>query len=98
MRQRLPVCASAVDALPEIVREGVSGHLFAPNSVPAIVERLATLDKAGLARMKDSARAWFLKNFTSNRMNRLIIDLYRELQDRELPDRDLRVSCAMPAT
>lgn len=76
MRVGLPVCASAVDALPELVEEGVSGHLFPPNDAEALATLLGTLDRRGLRAMRDSTKARFLEHFTADRMNRSILEIY----------------------
>ena len=79
MRAGLPVCASAVDALPEMVKEGISGHLFPPNDAEALTALLETLDRAKLRAMRESTKAWFLEHFTSDRMNRSILAIYDDL-------------------
>lgn len=79
MRQELPVCASNVDALPEIVREGVSGYLFPPNDTAALARLLAGLDRETLRRMGRRARDWYLINFTADKMNEKLVDLYTAL-------------------
>lgn len=82
MRQQVPVCASNVDALPELVRDGVSGYLFPPDDVVALGALLASLDRRTLHAMGPSARLWYLENFTSEKMNRELVDLYRHLVPR----------------
>lgn len=79
MRLGLPVCASAVDALPELVKEGVSGHLFPADNSEALAHLLADLDRTSLRRMSAGARQWFLAHFTADRMNRALLDLYADL-------------------
>jgi len=76
MRQQLPVCASAVDALPELVVEGVSGYLFPPDNSPALARLLAGLDRPKLRALGGSARQWFLDNYTSDRMNNGLAQVY----------------------
>jgi glycosyltransferase involved in cell wall biosynthesis len=87
MRQGLPVCASRVDALPELVSEGVSGHLFPPDDPAALAALLAGLDREELRRMGPGARRWFLERFTADAMNRALLDLYAELCRK--PEREL---------
>ena len=43
MSHGLPVIGSTVDAMPEIIQEGESGYLVAPNDVDALADRLLTL-------------------------------------------------------
>lgn len=77
MRQELPVCASAVDALPELVQHGISGFLFPSEDVDALANLLASLDRSSLQKIGPNGRQWYLNNFTADRMNNSLIDLYR---------------------
>lgn len=79
MRQGTPVCAAAVDALPEIVRDGVSGFLFEPENPQALADLLGRLDRSMLKAMAVSAREWFLQYYTSERLNAEILTCYREV-------------------
>lgn len=79
MRQELPVCASNVDALPELVREGVSGYLFPAEDAAALAKLLGGLDRDTLRRMGPRAREWYLDNFTAEKMNHSLLGLYRNL-------------------
>ncbi|MFD1949591.1 glycosyltransferase [Sphingomonas arantia] len=76
MRQGRPVIASAVDGLPELVRDGVSGYLVPPGDVDALTDRLAGLDRATLRRLGPTAQALFRDRFTAERMNARILALY----------------------
>ncbi len=54
----VPVAASAVGGLPELVTDGVTGRLFAPESPVAIAEAVAALlrDPTGTRAMTEAAR------------------------------------------
>lgn len=82
MRQGLPVCASSVDALPDLIREGVSGYLFPADDVKALTALLATLDRNTLKAMGPHARQWFLDHHTAERMNRAVVDVYEKVACR----------------
>lgn len=79
MRQARPVLASRIDALPEVVQEGKTGFLFAPEDPAAIVALVRRLDRERLRGMRAAARAEFVGRFTGERMNRRIVELYREV-------------------
>jgi glycosyltransferase involved in cell wall biosynthesis len=54
----VPVFASAVGGLPEVVDDGVNGVLVEPGSVEALVRALNGLDHERLAELTAGARAW----------------------------------------
>ncbi len=61
-----PVIATAVGALPEIVRDGETGFIVPPNDPAAIRDRLDLLrrDPARADEMGRQGRAWVLERFT----------------------------------
>lgn len=75
MRQGKPVIASQVDALPEVI--GDAGLFVPPANPAALAQTLTVLDRSMLARLGDKARARFLANFTADRLNRELFDVYR---------------------
>jgi len=79
MRQGKAVCASAVDALPEVVLDGVSGRLFPPEDPVALAQLLSSLDKAELSRLGANGANIFFDRFTAERMNEEILGIYFEL-------------------
>ena len=88
LRQGKPVLASAVDALPEVVRDGVTGMLFPAEDPQALAKFIRGLDRQKLAEMGSAGRADFLARFTGERMNRAILDCYRAvLYERALATR-----------
>jgi len=58
MAAGLPVVASIVGGVPELVRDGVTGALVPPRDVPALARALAQLDADG-ARARAQGRAGF---------------------------------------
>ncbi|QIG79550.1 glycosyltransferase [Stakelama tenebrarum] len=79
MRQGLAVIASDVDALPELVEEGVTGRLFPADDPARLAEILRELDRETLARMGRAGRERFLRDFTADRMNAQIDGIYAQL-------------------
>ena len=76
MRQAKPVLASRVDALPEVIHEGVSGVLFQSADPAALAELVRSLEPPVLHAMGLNARQEFLERFTGERMNREILAVY----------------------
>jgi len=79
MRQARPVVASDADALPEIVRPGISGYLYPRGNVAALATVLSELDRADLRDLGRSGRALFLAEFTEDRMIAKVARLYRDI-------------------
>ena len=79
MRQGKPVIASRVDALPEVVRDGVTGKLFPAEDAEALAECIASLDRDELAMMGRAARQDFLERFTGEAMNQAILRVYEDV-------------------
>ncbi|MFC4255543.1 glycosyltransferase [Croceibacterium xixiisoli] len=80
MRQSRAVIASTVDALPEIVADGVTGFLVPPDDVAALAARLSSLDRGTLSAMGARGRQVYVDRFTADMMNSQIISVYEELQ------------------
>jgi glycosyltransferase involved in cell wall biosynthesis len=81
MRQARPVVASDVDALPEIVRPGVSGHLYPCGDIAALAGVLSGLDRASLRALGRSALGVFLAQFTEATMIAEIASIYATLDE-----------------
>lgn len=82
MRQGKAVIATNVDALPDIIIDGVTGLIVPAEDPCALAKVLRGLDKAQLARMGQAAREHFLARFTSERLNREILQAYRLVTER----------------
>lgn len=78
MRAAKAVIASNRGALSEIVVEGVTGVLFEPD-VDQLSLKLGRLSKAQLENMGRFGRERFLSEYTSERMNRITCDIYKNL-------------------
>ena len=83
MAHGLPVVATRVDGIPEMVEEGVTGYLVEPEDVEgfaAAVTRL--LRNEGLRRqMGQAGRARAARLFSAEAYERAMLGLYRELLD-----------------
>ncbi|MGC2110618.1 MAG: glycosyltransferase [Candidatus Korobacteraceae bacterium] len=77
----LPVIATRVGGNPEVVAEGVCGHLFAPQDVPGLASLLRTLlrDSRVRAEFGRAARERALREFSLEAMVRRYRDLYIDL-------------------
>jgi len=77
MRAELPVIASRVGGLPEIVDDGVTGVLIPPDDKAALVSALRDIPDERLAAMGRAGRQRFLRHFTLDRVHRQIAELYQ---------------------
>jgi glycosyltransferase involved in cell wall biosynthesis len=93
MAAGLPVVASAVGGVPEIVDDGRTGLLVAPGAVAPLTDALARLldDRAARERMGRAGRELALARFDLPRFRQAHLDLYtRLLGERGLPKRSAR--------
>jgi glycosyltransferase involved in cell wall biosynthesis len=79
MRAGLPVIASRVGGLTEVVEDHVTGVLIAPDDKPALIQALMGLSDDQLHAMGNAGRERFLKNFTMERTHRQLCDLYQRI-------------------
>lgn len=88
MAAGLPVVASDVGGVPELVIDGETGLLIPPGDVPALTRALAWLleDRARRQRLGDAARARVVRDFSLEAFRQAHLELYsRELATRGLP-------------
>jgi len=80
----VPVIASDVGGLPEVVRAGVTGYLVAPRDPGAIAEKMVTLaTKPELRALLGAAgRAHVIEHFTWERNAAAMLDVYAGLNVR----------------
>jgi glycosyltransferase involved in cell wall biosynthesis len=78
MAARLPVVATNVGALPELIEEGLTGFLVGPKNLEALADRLARLyHNQGLAKSFGvEARRKVEREFSLDQMLRRYADLY----------------------
>jgi glycosyltransferase involved in cell wall biosynthesis len=80
MRAELPVIASRVGGLIEVVKDGTTGVLVPPGDKSALVKALRDIDDERLAAMGRAGRQRFLRYFTLDRVHEQITGLYREVR------------------
>jgi glycosyltransferase involved in cell wall biosynthesis len=87
MDARLPVVATRVGGMPDLVSEGEHGLLVAPRDPAALAAAADTLlaDPDRRRAMGESARARRHEEFGIDTMARRVEDLYTELLDRAAP-------------
>jgi glycosyltransferase involved in cell wall biosynthesis len=79
MRAGVPVIGSDRGALPEIVRHGVGGLIFDLDSPEALGRLLERIELGELRRLGATARARWEADYTSDRMNQLTLEAYRDV-------------------
>ena len=79
-----PVVVTRYGAVREVVRDGETGLLVAPNDPVALAASLHTLldDPEGARRMGQEGADWVAGRFSAARQADQLADLYRELLDR----------------
>jgi colanic acid/amylovoran biosynthesis glycosyltransferase len=77
----VPVVASRVGGIPEVVRDGETGLLVPSKDVAATSERLVTLlcDPELRARYSVAARAFVERDYNQRLLNRRLLDMYASL-------------------
>ncbi len=79
MRAGLPVFASRVGGLQEVVRDGVTGRLFNLSDPEAISQLIAETSDEDLRAFGANGHTRFRQCFTADRMSREITELYQTL-------------------
>lgn len=94
----VPVVATAVGGVPDVVQDGETGFLVAPGDVTALADHLQRLAREPdlRRRMGSAGRAWVLPRFSVERLVSDVDRLYRRLLERA-PERR-RPPRALPPT
>jgi glycosyltransferase involved in cell wall biosynthesis len=81
MASRLPVVASRVGAIPDMIDEGRGGFLLAPGDVPGLCAALGSLSRDAelRARMGAHNRARVEADYTHAQVMRRLADVYAEV-------------------
>jgi glycosyltransferase involved in cell wall biosynthesis len=79
----LPVIASRIGALAELVSEGVTGLLFEPGNARDLAEKMtwAQAHPAQMAEMGRNARALYEAEFTAERNHAMLMGIYKNAID-----------------
>ncbi len=80
----LPVIASRLGAMVELVEDGVTGLLFTPSDADDLAQKVrwATGHSAEMRRMGENARREYEAKYTPERNYELLMDIYRHAIDR----------------
>lgn len=76
MRAGLPVVASRVGGLPEVVEDGVTGVLVPAGSPEALADAIRKLDNETLREMGEAGRRRVAQLFTMERLHRQLCEVY----------------------
>jgi glycosyltransferase involved in cell wall biosynthesis len=79
MRAGVPVVASRVGGLPEVLEDGVTGRLVPPDDPIALLAALTSDNAAARARMGAAGRQRFLARFTAQRSAEQVGQVYRDV-------------------
>ncbi|WKA53963.1 glycosyltransferase [Planococcus shixiaomingii] len=79
MKNKKAVIASNKGALPEIVIHGKTGYLFDIENENSILKVLFNLNKKELIKLGEKGEERFLEKFTSDLMNKKIIEIYKSI-------------------
>jgi glycosyltransferase involved in cell wall biosynthesis len=84
MSYGLPIIASHVGAIPEVVRDGTEGFILSPGDVPGLANRIALLaaDPALRRRMGQAARRRVEERYSMEVACEAILGIYREAMSR----------------
>ncbi len=87
MACEVPVIASRVGGLPEVIRDGVTGYLRPVGDVAGMVEAsLSALEPQRHAAMAAASRQWAAHHFSARRILPMFEALYFEVMGRQAPD------------
>lgn len=87
MRAGLPVVASRVGGLPEVVEDGVTGRLIPPDDAAALAHALLAGDTAERRKMGEAGRRRYLDRFTARHSARAMSAVYAGVVRRLVPAR-----------
>ena len=86
MRSGKASIVSDQGALPELVCDEETGFIFEVGESSSLDLILAKLDRGTLSRMGQAAKRRFIHNFTAERMNRGILEVYKKVGSSRRPE------------
>jgi len=91
----LPVVATRVGSLPEVIEEGVTGRLVPPQSPSALADAMSVFacDESLRRRVGRAARGLAASRFSLKRFERDLVAIYDELTGGDTRSGDTSVSC-----
>ena len=87
----LPIIASRIGGLPEMVQDGHSGLLFEPGDPSALLQALRNFvsDTSGIEAKRQASRDQFDRHYTEQKNYETLVEIYRELLDGQSTRPDL---------
>jgi len=78
----IPVIATNVGGIPEVVKDGMTGILVPPRDSPALARAIIKLlkDRSLREKMGEEARKWVDQRFSAETMVKKVADLYEKLK------------------
>jgi glycosyltransferase involved in cell wall biosynthesis len=86
MASRLPVVATAVGAVPSVVRDGLTGVLVPPNDVATLTGGVVRMLRSEALRRQfgEAGRLLIAQEFSAERMTAEYLNLYQQVVDRDI--------------
>ena len=77
----LPIIASRIGGLPEMVQDGHSGLLFEPGDPSALLQALRNFvsDTSGIEAKRQASRDQFDRHYTEQKNYEILVEIYKEL-------------------
>jgi glycosyltransferase involved in cell wall biosynthesis len=77
-----PVIGADIGGIPELIREGETGFVFASGSVEALADRLASAERLPASRLRSmgaAGRQWMRTEFSPSAYRERMFALYRDI-------------------
>jgi glycosyltransferase involved in cell wall biosynthesis len=80
----VPVVATAVGGVPELIQDGITGYLVQPGDAEALAQRItfALQDRTGRRSIAERGRRFVMNSFGAQKMVEAVQGLYDELMER----------------
>lgn len=84
MKNKKAVIASNRGALPELIKNNVTGYIFDMDNLDSLKKIIENLDKNTLAELGEKGYHRYLEKFTSEKMNNELLRLYNSVIDQSI--------------